>query len=79
MFLEFFFSHRFKSCPEGPSIYHFDESLATPSLGLMLSLIIIELLILTGRTFPVGVLLNMYITIQTIFMAIAPIDTHGGP
>jgi hypothetical protein len=40
--------HNLQGCPEGPSIYHFAETLAI--LGLLLSLIFMELLALTGRT-----------------------------
>jgi hypothetical protein len=45
-------SHSLKGCPEGPSIYHFLETLATPTLllhGFVLSQIIVKSWKLTGR------------------------------
>ena len=51
-----FFSTALKGYPEGPSIYHFAETLATPlPFTLMMSWIIMESLMLTGRTFLTGI------------------------
>lgn len=48
-------SHSLKGCPEGPSLYHFAETLAISStLGLMQLLTIMESLMFTGRTFLSG-------------------------
>jgi hypothetical protein len=48
-------SHSLKGCPEGLSIYHFAETLATSSPpGLLLPLIIMEALTVAERTFLEG-------------------------
>ena len=73
MYFRTHISYILKSCPEGPSIYHFAEALATPSApGLMLSDCLV---VINGNG---GHFLeeckNMYSVIQTSIT-----DTCGGP